>query len=172
MNLSFKGYIFFVGSHLIRIIFDIFAVILSPLIFIMYTNEINKTKTNKFNTIFITGGSSGIGRQIGYEFGLLYNNCNIIITGTNKDRLNESKSYIENIKTFKGNVISKLINVCDVKEMETFIKKMDDVYKIDLIIANAGVGSGQATGNLVHYQQNVRALIDVNITGVINTNVY
>ena len=83
------------------------------------------------NTILITGGTSGIGKGFAEEFSLRKNK--VIICGRRENRLQEIKSYNENIETV----------ICDVTKAEqremlikTVIKKFPET---NILINNAGI---------------------------------
>ena len=84
-----------------------------------------------YNRILITGGSSGLGRDLA----LLYskNAKEIIITGRNKKRLEEVKTRIE--ENSNCNIITKRI---DFESIEQVTKLSKEIYGIELIINNSG----------------------------------
>ena len=57
----------FVLSHLLRIISDLLAIILSPFLFLKYYKETG-FKKREFKSILITGGTSGIGKELALQF--------------------------------------------------------------------------------------------------------
>ncbi|MCM1140548.1 MAG: SDR family oxidoreductase [Roseburia sp.] len=79
--------------------------------------------------ILVTGASSGIGRTTAIECSKL--GANIIITGRNEDRLNETLSLLE-----PGNHISITCDLTDEKELSDLISKLT---VIDGLVLTAGI---------------------------------
>jgi NAD(P)-dependent dehydrogenase (short-subunit alcohol dehydrogenase family) len=91
-------------------------------------------KKHSFNisnkTILVTGASSGIGREIVYQ--LNSQNANIIITGRNQEKLNDTIFNIDG-----HNVIySKALDLNNDEELEQFVLEMP---KVDGVIFCAGI---------------------------------
>ena len=83
----------------------------------------------------ITGGSSGIGEALAYKFSK--ENFNVVITGTNKDRLNNVLSKIKKNGVSCEGVIHDISSSNDVKKMvDISIRKFG---RIDVLICNAGI---------------------------------
>lgn len=87
-------------------------------------------KTNKDNTILITGGTSGIG----YEFAKQLCKTNtVIITGRNKQKLENAKNELKNVHIFE----------CDVSkpsEIEALYVKVSEQFpNLNTLINNAGI---------------------------------
>lgn len=83
------------------------------------------------NTILITGGSSGIGLALAKRFLALKNK--VIITGRNKENLQQIKTELPNIITFTGDLTDK--NSLD--ELVLFIEQQHS--DLNILINNAAV---------------------------------
>ena len=81
-------------------------------------------------TVLITGATGGIGRELCTSF--LKNQARIILTGTNKERLETLKNDLgNNCKTFK-------CNLANIEELNELLKYLDDLGGIDILVNNAG----------------------------------
>lgn len=83
--------------------------------------------------ILITGASSGIGRSTSYECAKL--GANVILTGRNRDKLEEVATYISNVYNLPKPLyhITDLSNEKDIKELVSVL------YPIDGVVNNAGI---------------------------------
>jgi len=85
----------------------------------------------KNSTILITGGTSGIGLEFGKQ--LTEQGANIIVTGRNLDKLNETKRQFPKIQIFQSDVSSP-------KDIEQLYKKITQQFPgLNIIINNAGI---------------------------------
>ncbi len=83
--------------------------------------------------VLVTGGGSGIGFEIAKEF--LAEGAEVMITGRNKERLEEAKQKLNNPKV-------KVMDwdVADVKELdEKFVTAVEVMSAFDIFINNAGI---------------------------------
>lgn len=83
--------------------------------------------------VLVTGGGSGIGFEIAKEF--LAEGAEVMITGRNKERLEEAKQKLNNPKV-------KVMDwdVADVKELdEKFVTAVEVMGAFDIFINNAGI---------------------------------
>jgi len=137
-------------------------VILMEIIYFIKSFLPAKNAIRNPKVIFITGASSGIGKQLAVSYSKP--GVNIAITGRNKERLKE----VADECTELGASIH-IINV-DVKDRENLsneIIKFDDEYPIDIMIANAGISEGTSDKNdIVEDSYNV---FETNTLGVFNT---
>lgn len=112
--------------------------------------------------VLITGASSGLGAALarayardGVVLGLL---------GRDIGRLQE---VVDICRTQGAVVTCAAIDVRDVQAMAEWIGGFDAAYPVELVIANAGISAG--TGDAGEEEAQVRAIFDVNVTGVLNT---
>jgi uncharacterized oxidoreductase len=83
------------------------------------------------NTILITGGSSGIGFELGKQFLTLGNT--VIITGRDEAKLQKAKSLLPALQTIKSDVSQP-------KEIDSLLKKvLADFPHLNVLINNAGI---------------------------------
>lgn len=113
-------------------------------------------------TILITGASGGIGAALAVR--LAADGKTLFLCARNTKRLNAVKKTCEE----KGaRVFAEKIDVTDEKDVRNWIRRCHKIAPVDLTIANAGVSVG-ASGD-IEAEEDVRALFDVNINGVVNT---
>jgi 3-hydroxy acid dehydrogenase/malonic semialdehyde reductase len=113
--------------------------------------------------VFITGATSGIGKQTAIEFAK--HGYNLVITGRRKERLIELKKDIET--KYKVDVLDLCFDITNQKEVEHAVLSLSDKFQhIDILINNAGLAAGMAPiqdGNLSHWE----AMINTNIKGLL-----
>ncbi len=108
----------------------------------------------------ITGGSGGIGKAIAKE--LLKCGCKVIITGTNKDKLNLAIAEIGKNHNLEGIIL-------DIREVSSFEKKIDEAWnvfyekKIDILINCAGIND--STSFLDVTEETYDKIMDINAKG-------
>ena len=115
-------------------------------------------------TIWITGGSSGIGFAVAHKF--LEENWRVIISSRNEDKL---KKAVEKLKKQTSNkeIFYKTCDVSkynDVKDTVAYIET--DISKIDIALLNAAAYSPNRTQEFDI--ENYNLLIEVNLNGTIN----
>ena len=114
-------------------------------------------------TIWITGGSSGIGFASAKKF--LENNWVVIISSSNIDKLNNAKermaetTKVENLHVVKCDISNK----AEVEKTVLFIE--NEIEKIDIAILNAAAYSPNK--NQDFDLDNYELLIDVNLKGTL-----
>ncbi len=117
---------------------------------------------NDKQTVFITGGTSGIG--FGLAKAYLQAGHRVIITGRSEDRLNKAKESLNIYSNFLEGV---LLDVTDKVTMKKYLLEVDKKYRIDTVIANAGVSSGVSDINdMADLAENI---FSTNVYGVFNT---
>ncbi|XP_045765642.1 3-oxoacyl-[acyl-carrier-protein] reductase FabG-like [Maniola jurtina] len=88
--------------------------------------------------VLITGASSGIGAETAKEFSKL--GANIVITGRNKDKLN---NVVKQCEELSPNKLKPLLIIADMNkedDVENIIKTtIDQFNKIDVLVNNAGI---------------------------------
>lgn len=112
----------------------------------------------------ITGGTKGIG--YGIAASMLNEDMHVAITGRTDEGVNKAVSELK--KLGKGDVIGI---VSDVRNMASSQAAVDEIInkwgKLDVLIANAGVGHFGSIMDLTSEQWN--ETIDINLTGVFNS---
>lgn len=113
----------------------------------------------KFKNILITGASSGIGEALAIYYAK--NGAeNIFICGRNQERLEQTASVCR----FNGvQVYTKILNVTEKDNLKQWIEESNKTAELNLVIANAGISTGEET------TENVYNTFQTNIFGVLNT---
>lgn len=124
-----------------------------------------KTKST-FKNVLITGASSGIGEYLAYEFALQLKGVRLFLVGRNRERMNAVKSRCESLG---AQVELGFVDVRDRDALRSFIFQMDDKYKIDCVVANAGAIISTIDGESKTTEQCYNELLDINAKGVLNT---
>lgn len=115
-------------------------------------------------TALITGGTKGIG--YGIAEAMLNENMNVVITGRNQTTVDEAVTALSKIG--KGQILgvaSDVRNLAD--EQNAVAKTIEKFGRLDVLIANAGVGHFASIEDLTPEQW--QQTIDVNLTGVFNS---
>ncbi len=114
-------------------------------------------------TIWITGGSSGIGFSTAKEF--LTNNWQVIISSSNQEKLNNAKNRLNEIN--KNNLLHTI--KCDIsskKDVDFTIDSIENnIGKIDIALLNASAYSPNK--DQIFDISNYELLVDVNIKGTL-----
>jgi short-subunit dehydrogenase len=114
--------------------------------------------------ILITGASSGIGRGIALAYAEPGARLNLL--GRNADRL----AAVEAAALAKGaDVETSEADVRDRLHMAAWLAEADRRRGFDLVIANAGITTGLAPGQMMEDPDAVRAVLATNLFGVLNT---
>jgi 3-hydroxy acid dehydrogenase / malonic semialdehyde reductase len=93
-----------------------------------------------FKTVFITGATAGFGKACAEKFAS--QQCNIIITGRRKDRLEELKGLLE--KQYGVKCLALEFDVRNREQVKETIQKIPVEWQgIDLLINNAGLALGR-----------------------------
>ena len=113
----------------------------------------------KFENILITGASSGIGAALAtYYAG--HGAKNLFICGRNQERLEKTAAIC---RSGGSQVYTKIINVTDKDGLKQWIEESNNITELNLVIANAGISTGEET------TENVYNTFQTNIFGVLNT---
>lgn len=112
--------------------------------------------------ILITGGSSGIGEALA----LAYAKPGVFLALTGRDSARLA-GVADRCRAQGAAVETMTIDVADRAAMAEMIAALDDRHPLDLVIANAGIGAPD--GSLEHFDDQLRAVHAVNVTGVFNT---
>lgn len=115
-----------------------------------------------FSSILITGGSSGIGRALAID--LANPGVRITLTGRDQDRLDGA---VQACRAKGAEAEGHILDVTDSRALARLIDAADKARPLDLVIANAGISGGAGSDDKDADQ--TRQIIDINITGVINT---
>jgi len=115
-------------------------------------------------SILITGASSGIGRALALAYaepGMF-----LALNGRDRERLANTASAA---RAQGAEVATGELDVRDQRAMTQWIADSDRCCPIDLVIANAGITTGLRPGQLAEDPAAVRAIIAINLIGVLNT---
>ncbi|KOF11553.1 2-deoxy-D-gluconate 3-dehydrogenase [Planococcus glaciei] len=86
-------------------------------------------------TVVVTGGSKGIGKDIALTFAKL--NANVVISGRNKDVLQEA---LEELRSFNKRCMAVSGDLSDIQEVKRLIDTAAEEFgTIDVLVNNAGV---------------------------------
>lgn len=112
--------------------------------------------------IVITGASSGIGEALARVYA--EPGVSLSLTGRDADRL---ATVAEACRAHGAVVTETVIDVTDRSAMHAWLREQDANTPVDLLIANAGVSAGTGRGG--ESEEQARHILDVNLTGVLNT---
>lgn len=111
--------------------------------------------------ILISGASGGIGRALA----LVYSgsNINLFLCGRNEKRLLETKNLCE---ALGARVYVKIFDIKNENLARNFVEEIEKNHALDLVIANAGVSAGTASGTESFVQ--IKEIFATNLDGVLN----
>jgi short-subunit dehydrogenase len=116
-----------------------------------------------FKTILITGASSGLGHALAELYAAP--GVTLLLTGRNAQRTKEVADACRN----KGATVeASVIDVTDRDVFEKHLLEWDDKYKIDLVIANAGISGGMGRDS-AETENIFREIMRINLDGTFNT---
>ena len=115
--------------------------------------------TSRQDNILITGASSGIGEALAIYYAKT-SAKNLYICGRNKERLEEVARKCKELGT---KVESKVLDVTNREEMQNWIESSNQKSPLNIVIANAGVGTVNETPDSIYNTFNI------NLFGVLNT---
>ena len=119
-------------------------------------------KNLKNKVALITGGTKGIG--FGIARSLLNEGIHVAISGRNEATLKEAVSQLNSASSSLAEVIGVKSDVRDFESQEQAVKKiMDKFGKLDIVIANAGLGHFDSVEKLSVKQW--QETIDTNLSG-------
>ncbi len=113
-----------------------------------------------YQSVIISGASSGIGRALAQDFALP--NCHLCLLGRNLDKL---KSIQKSCQESGAEVEIHSVDITDGQKVKEIVLDFDQRYPVDLVIANAGIGTAQSA-NLNQGTADLKELIQTNIFGV------
>jgi short-subunit dehydrogenase len=115
-------------------------------------------------TILITGASSGIGRAL--TFAYAREGVSLSLIGRDRARLEDTAAAA---RAQGADVSVGQLDVRDRDAMAHWIEAADMARPFDLVIANAGITTGLAPGDIAEDPRAVRAIVGINLIGVLNT---
>ena len=86
----------------------------------------------KNKTVFLTGATGGIGKEIALKMSSL--GARVIITGTNKEKLQDLSNQLPNENDY---VVSNLNNIKNIEDLSNQL--IEKEFSIDILINNAGI---------------------------------
>lgn len=118
----------------------------------------------KNKTALITGGTKGIG--YGIAASMLHEYMHVAITGRTEETVDKAVSELKKIG--KGEVVGYVSDVRYLGSMEDVVNEIVNKWgKLDILIANAGVGHFASITDLT--PEMWQETIDINLTGVFNS---
>jgi short-subunit dehydrogenase len=115
------------------------------------------------HSLFITGASSGIGRALALEYAR--GGAKLAVAAR---RVPELETLAHEIRELGGDAMCIALDVSDTDAVNDALRRADrDLGGIEMVIANAGVGSLRHSSQLTW--QDVAAILDVNMTGAMAT---
>ena len=113
-------------------------------------------------SILITGASSGLGESLALSYA--GPGITLFLSGQDQARLEQ---VAQDCRAYGADVEARIISVVDAEAMAQWVQAADAKAPLDLVIANAGVGAGTASGD--ESAQQTRWIFSVNVDGVANT---
>jgi short-subunit dehydrogenase len=90
----------------------------------------------------------------------------LALSGRNQERLD---AVTAECRTAGAEVTAAKLDVRDREKISTWIRSVDDIHPIDLVIASAGITTGLGFGRLREDPEAVRAINAINWLGTLNT---
>lgn len=117
----------------------------------------------KEKVVWITGASSGIGREMALQFAA--KGAKVAVSARRKERLEE---LVKEIEKSGGSALAVPCNVTDENEVQKTVERLVEHYKrLDIAVANAGFGVGGKIENLA--AEDWRRQMEVNVVGLTST---
>jgi len=115
-------------------------------------------------TIIITGASDGLGAALAMQYATPGRVLGLCARNLSKLEKIAKTCQAKGSKTF-----IKKVDVTDTPAVEEWIAKIEDQHSVDLVIANAGIFSGNGPDRQMEATHHVIEQVRVNLEGVINT---
>jgi short-subunit dehydrogenase len=115
-----------------------------------------------FMNILITGATSGLGWALAEVYAEAGNT--LFLTGRNQKKLNHITQVCQNQQ---AKVISKIIDIKDTEAVKSWVQEISQEFRLDLVIANAGISAGTSSGT--ESENQINEIFSTNINGVLNT---
>lgn len=112
--------------------------------------------------ILITGASSGIGAALALAYA--EEKACLFLSGRDETRL---KQVAEQVIAKGGQAHVKVIDVTDAVALRAWIENVDDLFPLDLVIANAGISAGTGKGD--ENEEQIARIFATNVHGVFHT---
>src|SRR5690606_11592332 len=108
-------------------------------------------------TVVVTGGSKGIGKDIALTFAKL--NANVVISGLNKDVLQET---LAELRSFNERCMAVSGDLSDIQEVRRLIDAAAEEFgTIDVLVNNAGVNIAKPAMEVT--EQDWDTVLDLNL---------
>ncbi len=111
--------------------------------------------------IAITGASSGIGRALARHYAVA--GRHLALSGRDRARL---ESVASDCRALGAIVAVAAFDQRDIAGARRWVEAIDSATPVDLLIANAGISGGTHGGS--ESEEQVRAIFDVNVSGILN----
>jgi len=115
----------------------------------------------------VTGGTSGIGREIALLFAR--NGASVAIFGTNSERASQALAELNSAKVYDDQQFSShLVDVSQYKAVEEEMKKLlEDWKNIDILVNNAGITKDNLLLRMT--EEDWDSVMGINLKSVFNT---
>ncbi len=113
-------------------------------------------------SILITGGSSGLGAALAKEYAT--KSITLFLSGRNEERLEDVK---KSCQALGSEVYIGLVDTSNEDTMSNWIRECDAIAPLDLVVANAGIGTGFTID--MDLADHTKKIFDINVGGVFNT---
>ena len=119
-------------------------------------------RRNSPRSILITGGSSGIGEALARAYAAP--GIALALIGRDPERLAAAAGRC---REMGATVRTEILDVTESRRLADWIREIDALAPLDLVVANAGISAGTGRGG--ETQEQIRNLLKTNVEGVVNT---